>query len=52
MYTVGGLFSGIGGIENGFEKVGFKKSGDLFEEAGIIDRVVSTIININYIQRI
>ena len=24
MYTVGGLFSGIGGIELGFEKAGFK----------------------------
>ena len=24
MYTVGGLFSGIGGIESGFEKAGFK----------------------------
>ena len=24
MFTVGGLFSGIGGIELGFEKAGFK----------------------------
>ena len=26
MFTVGGLFSGIGGIETGFEKAGFKIS--------------------------
>ena len=24
MFTVGGLFSGIGGIESGYEKAGFK----------------------------
>ena len=27
MKTIGGLFSGIGGIESGFEKAGFEQTG-------------------------
>ena len=48
MATVGGLFSGIGGIETGFEKPALKSYG-LMKTILTVFVVLNTIINISYI---